>query len=143
MDIQSMLRSAAESFSANAGPSASGLDLSSVIQALTGLLDGADGEIDLASIVSRMDAQGLMSMAASWLGNGQNAGIDPQQILALFGSDKIAGFAQSLGLPETDAVSGLQAALPDLIDKASQDGALTTQNIGAQLLSSGLKGLFG
>ena len=71
----------------------------------------------------------LMSIAASWLGKGENAPISGGQLTQMLGSDKIAAFAQQLGLSQEQAVSGLQAAIPQVVDKASPDGALDLGNM--------------
>jgi uncharacterized protein YidB (DUF937 family) len=42
----------------------------------------------------------------------------------IFGQDQISAFAQKLGISQEDAVSGLQATVPDVVDKASPNGAI-------------------
>ncbi len=144
MTIQDLLVQAAKTFTANAGSSGGGLDLNTVVSALAGLLSGPDGKIDLAGLLSNMNGSGLMSMAASWLGDGGNEAISAENILGLFGDTKIDGFAQSLDLAKPDALSGLQAALPQIIDQASQGGELMTSlGDSGGLLGSAMKGLFG
>ncbi len=141
MNLQDLLAMAAKTFMNNAGSSGSGLDLNSVISALGGLLGGDDGKIDLADLVNTMKNGGLMSLANSWLGDGSNESIGADDILKLFGQGKVEGFANTLGLNQNDAVSGLQSALPELIDKASQGGDVL-EGFRSQMLGNVLKGLF-
>ncbi len=143
MDTQALLGQAAQTFMANAGSSAGGLNLNTVISALGGLLQNADGQMDLAGLLSNLQGGGLASMAASWLGDGANEGISAESIMNLFGQQKLSGFAQQLGIGEGDAVSGLQAAIPDLIDKASQGGNLMDSFASPSALGGLAQNLFG
>jgi uncharacterized protein YidB (DUF937 family) len=93
--------------------------------ALGQLLGGSGGKIDLGSLVAQLssnkDLQGLVS---SWLADGPNKGIDPAQILALFGQGKVGSFAQQIGVSTDTAAGGLAATLPQLVDKFSSGGNL-------------------
>ncbi len=88
--------------------------------------NGAAGN-GLASLISGMQSSGnadLLSLAASWLGNGANAPVSGNQLGQLFGQDKLSAFAQQLGLSQEQALTGLQAAVPDMVDKASPNGSI-------------------
>jgi uncharacterized protein YidB (DUF937 family) len=93
--------------------------------ALSGLMGDGKGGINITDIISKMSGSGNMaSMVGSWLGDGGNDGIQPAQILEIFGGDKIATFSKALGIGEEDASSGLANVIPDLIDKSSSGGNL-------------------
>jgi uncharacterized protein YidB (DUF937 family) len=143
MDTNSILEIGAKLFKDNLGGSGSGLDLKKIIGALTGLLSDKKGSLDLSSIVSNLDSGGLMSIAASWLGDGHNSPISGDQIAGLFGSSKISQFASTLGLDKNDAIKGLSAAVPGIVDKSSQGGSLLDSVGGLSGAMNGLKGLFG
>lgn len=64
----------------------------------------------------------LLSLAASWLGSGANQPVSGNQLAQIFGQDRISAFAQQLGISQEEAVSGLQASVPDVVDKASPNG---------------------
>jgi uncharacterized protein YidB (DUF937 family) len=66
----------------------------------------------------------LVSLAASWLGNRANAPVSGNQLAQIFGQDQISAFAQKLGISQEEAVSGLQATVPDVVDKASPNGSI-------------------
>ncbi|MDD5394435.1 MAG: YidB family protein [Thiothrix sp.] len=110
------------------------LELPEIASALMGLMGNsqqgqaqAGGLGGIASMLSGMQGSGnsdLMSMAASWLGNGPNAPVSGGQLTQMFGQDKIAAFAQQLGISQDQALSGLQAAVPQVVDKASPNGSL-------------------
>lgn len=127
------------SLSGNAG---SNLDSSSLISALSGLLGGS-GSFDLGSLMGNLDAGGLGDIAKSWLGDGDNKGISPDQISKIIGSDKVADFASKLGLSAEEASGGLADALPQMVDNASSGGSLL-DSIGGVEGALGLAGkLFG
>ena len=97
-----------------------------ITSALSNLLGDSQGGMDLGSIVSKMQGQGgsLADVASSWLGNGSNQSIGLDQLRGLLGEDKVSQFASELGTDEDSALTGLSAALPDMVDKGSPDGSL-------------------
>ncbi|MDO6459960.1 YidB family protein [Granulosicoccaceae sp. 1_MG-2023] len=97
-----------------------------IMGALSGLIGGGDGNLDLAGIVSKMQGNGgdLSGMLSSWLGDGENAPISASQVTELFGSDKVADFASQLNLDQDTAAEKLSEALPEIVDKSSSGGSL-------------------
>jgi uncharacterized protein YidB (DUF937 family) len=51
------------------------------------------------------------------------------QVTQILGADQIAAFAKQLGISPEQAVSGLQAALPQVVDKASPTGSLDLNSL--------------
>ncbi len=107
------------------------IDITEIGSALSSLLSGGQAQNSqgsgLAGMVSGMQNSGssdLLSLAASWLGNGANAPVSGNQLAQIFGEDKISAFAEQLGISREGAVSGLQAAVPDIVDKASPNGSI-------------------
>ena len=101
-----------------------GADKSAINSALTDLFGGSSGKVDLGNIINSMQSSGLSSVAASWLGDGQNANISADQIKDMLGSDKIANMASQLNTGEGSLLDSLSAVLPQLIDKSSSGGSL-------------------
>ena len=119
------------------------IDPAAAVPALQSLLSGADGQIDLGGLVSRMTESGnLGALASSWLGDGANEAISADGIASLFGSDKVAAFAEQLGIDEAAATDGLASVLPDLMDKASSGGSLLDMAGDAGGLFDAAKSLF-
>jgi len=108
------------------GDAGSGLDLESLTSALSGLTGGGndDGGFDIGSLLGKMQGGGMADIAQSWLGDGDNAPVEDNQITEMFGADKISDFASQLGLSQEEAVGGLRDALPEMVDKASSGGSL-------------------
>lgn len=80
--------------------------------------------MNMGSLLSKMDSSGLSNQAKSWLGDGNNEAILPEQISSMFSADKISEFASKLGLSNEEAAGGLSEALPQMVDKASSGGSL-------------------
>ena len=111
--------------------------------ALQSLIGGADGQLDLGGLVSKMTESGnLGSLVSSWLGDGANEAIDADGIMSLFGSDKLAAFAEQLGVDQASAADGLTSMLPELLDKSSSGGSLLDMAGGAGGLLDAAKSLF-
>jgi uncharacterized protein YidB (DUF937 family) len=127
MDMINLLKMGATTFinSKRSGEAGSGLDYDRLISALSSLagVDPSKGSVDLGSLISKMDALGLGAIAKSWLGDGNNEAISPNQITNLLGPDKISEFASQLGLSNDEAAGGLSEALPQMVDKASRGGS--------------------
>ena len=139
MDMGNLMQLGAQMFQSQLDKDRDGqLEITEIASALMGLMSNGQGQSQagglsgLMTMVSGMQGSGngdLMSIAASWLGKGENAPISGGQLTQMLGSDKIAAFAQQLGLSQGQAVSGLQAAIPQVVDKASPDGALDLGNM--------------
>ena len=146
MDMGDLLKMGASAFmnSQRSGDAGSGLDLGSLTSALSGLTgDSEEGGLDIGSILGKMQEGGLGDMAQSWLGDGDNASVDSNQITDMFGADKISEFASRLGMSQEEAVGGLSDALPQMVDNASSGGSLL-DSIGGISGAIGLAGkLFG
>ncbi len=125
MNMDELLQLGAKMFSKSnlSGDAGSNLDMGSLASALSGLTGGSGG-FDLGALINNLDTGGLGDMAKSWLGDGANAGISPDQISNAIGSDKITEFASKLGLSTEEAAGGLSEALPQMVDNASSGGSL-------------------
>lgn len=101
-----------------------GLDVNDIGNALSGLLGDNDGNLNLGSVMEKMNQGGLMDIAQSWLGDGDNAKIDANQVGELFDSNALSEFAAKLGIGEDQARDSLADAMPQMVDKSSQGGSL-------------------
>ncbi len=118
-----------------------GMDKSSLTDALSGLMAGSDGDssFDVMGLVSKMQSSDtssdLTDIAASWLGDGENAPVSAEQLKEVFSQDQIASFAQKLNVDEDTALDSLSEALPSMVDQGSDNGSLM------DMASGGLGGL--
>ncbi|NMG28802.1 YidB family protein [Aromatoleum evansii] len=106
-----------------------------LLQIAMNLLQNQPG--GLAGLLQQFQQAGLGEAAASWVGTGQNAAIDGNQLSTALGADTIDGIANQLGIPQQEAAGGLAALLPQLIDQLTPQGRLPDDNA----LSGGLADL--
>ena len=101
------------------------VDANTVSSALTGLLGDGQGSVDFAGLASKITSSGeLGNVLSSWLGDGANLSISPENILGLLGDSNVADFASKVGTDSATAASGLAEVLPQMMDKASSGGNL-------------------
>lgn len=118
-----------------------GVDSAVISGAMDSLLGGGD-KMDLGSLVSGLQSNGLGDVASSWLGDGENANISADQLKDVLGGDKIAAAAAELGTDEGSLLDSLQEALPQIIDKSSSGGSLLDSVGGIGGLASMAKKFF-
>jgi uncharacterized protein YidB (DUF937 family) len=89
----------------------------------------------ISGVLQNFHAQGLGELASSWVGNGQNLPVSPEQIQSVLGNEQVQQFAQKLGI-SPDAASGhLAQLLPALVDHLSPNGQAPQGGIEAEGLS--------
>ncbi len=137
MDLMDLLKTGASLIQGNSDDATTGLDTSTITDALSGLLSNSEGGLDLGSLVSGLGENGLGEIVGSWLGNGENASISMDQITDLLGADKISEFASSLGLSEDSAKGALADALPQVVDQATSGEGSMIEDMLAQVGGTG------
>jgi uncharacterized protein YidB (DUF937 family) len=93
-----------------------GAGLTSVV---TGLIEKHGG---LQGMVSQFEKNGLGSVVQSWVGNGPNQAIAPEQVHQAVGSSVINELAAKAGLSPQDLASKLAALLPQAVDALTPNG---------------------
>lgn len=78
----------------------------------------------IQGIAAQLEQQGLGGVARSWISNGPNQPISPDQVHQAFGADTIQALAAKAGLSPQDLASKLSAVLPQVIDKLTPDGVV-------------------
>jgi uncharacterized protein YidB (DUF937 family) len=128
-----ILKTAGQLLQQQFGDGAQSADMTNALQQLLG---GQGGSLDFSNMISKMNDSGLMSMAQSWLGDGENQGVSGAEVQSLLGADKIKQFASQLDIPQGDASKALSEILPQLIDESSSGGnLLDSGNIKGGLLA--------
>jgi uncharacterized protein YidB (DUF937 family) len=79
---------------------------------------------DLNGLVAALQKGGLDAQVQSWLGPGANLPITEEQLKAVLGNAQVQEFARHLGLPVDQTLQLIAKFLPDVVDKASPNGAL-------------------
>ena len=120
----------------------SNADAGAVQTALGSLLGNGDTP-DIAGLLSNLQSGGLGDIAKSWLGDGANAGISSEQVKNVVDSNKLSELASVLGSDENTVLSGLQEAMPQMVDNASSGGSLLDSIGGLGGAAKLAKGLLG
>lgn len=88
-----------------------------------GLLAGGG----LQKIMSGLEHQGAGEQAKSWVATGENQPVSGQQMKEAVGADQVAQVAEKLGVSHDQAAEVLAKVIPHVVDKASPDGAMPSQ----------------
>ena len=88
-------------------------------QAMGGGLGGG-----LGGLVSQFEQAGLGHVAQSWVGNGQNQPVSPQQLQSVFGDNQVQSMASQAGMQPQDFLSQLSQHLPQAVNGMTPNGRL-------------------
>jgi uncharacterized protein YidB (DUF937 family) len=115
------------------GGGAGGGGLSDMLKGgLGGLLaGGAAGSIlsgGLGDLLNQFQQKGLGDQADSWVSNGPNKQIAPNDLASALGADQIEQLSAQSGLSRDDLLQGLSQFLPDVVNKLTPDGRLPDEN---------------
>ena len=133
MELMDLLKMGASLIEGNSDDTTTGLDIDKIANAMKKLIANEDGSLNLAAIVGSLSRNGLGEIVGSWLSQGENKAIAPDDVAVLLGEDKVDAFAQELGLDHESAKKALSDALPVVVDKATSD----ENNIVDQMLGGG------
>ena len=108
-----------------------------------GLSDLLKGQGGVGGLAEKFGQAGLGDVIGSWVGNGANAGITPEQITAVIGHGPIADLAAKLGVSPEQASQTLAGLLPEAIDRLTPNGHTNDANDLLNQLPGGLGGMIG
>jgi uncharacterized protein YidB (DUF937 family) len=95
-----------------------GAEMATVVNGLIEKHGGVQG------IVAQLEQQGLGGTVRSWVGQGGNQPISPDQIHQAFGSDTVKALAAKIGLSPDVLAAKLSQALPQAIDHLTPTGTV-------------------
>ena len=107
---------------------ASGSPMSGVLSSLLGGGGQAGGggmAGGLGGLLSQFQQAGLGDIAQSWIGNGSNRSVSPQQLQSVFGSDQVQSMANQAGMQPHDFLSQLAQHLPSAVDAMTPNGQIS------------------
>jgi uncharacterized protein YidB (DUF937 family) len=98
---------------------------------LGGMLGGAGaGSLlsgGLGELLAQFKQNGLGDTAQSWVNNGPNQPISPQDLKQAIGPDVLATLEQQTGLSQQDVLARLSRELPGAVDKYTPEGQLPSR----------------
>ncbi len=124
MDFSDLLKIGAELIQNNDDDATTNLDKNKITSALGSIFGSSEGGLDLGSIIEKVSDGNLGDIVKSWIGNGENAPIEPEKVSELLGDEKIEAFANELGVSVESAKKALADALPEVVDKATSDESI-------------------
>lgn len=84
-----------------------------------GFLGGGIGEL-----VERFQRSGQGDIAQSWVNQGPNRPVAPQQLQQVIGEDTLADLERQTGLGRQEILARLSRELPDAVDRYTPEGRL-------------------
>jgi uncharacterized protein YidB (DUF937 family) len=90
---------------------------------LGGVLSGG-----LADVVKRMQQNGQGQVAQSWVGDGPNKDIAPNDLESALGGDVIDNLMHQSGMSRDELLKGLSQQLPNLVNKLTPNGRLPDEH---------------
>lgn len=79
---------------------------------------------NLNGLVAQLQQNGMGDQVKSWLGNGANMHITPDELRAALGNDQVKQIAEHFGVPVDAALKLLAEHVPTAVDQASPNGTL-------------------
>lgn len=78
----------------------------------------------LGGLLSSFQQAGLGHVAQSWVGNGPNQPVSPQQLQNVFGQDQVQNMASQAGMEPNDFLSQLSQHLPNAVHGMTPNGTV-------------------
>jgi uncharacterized protein YidB (DUF937 family) len=84
----------------------------------------------LAGLAEQFQRNGMGDVMSSWVGKGENLPISPDQLGNVLGGDMLGKLTQQTGMGQGDLLGQLSQMLPQMVDKATPDGAIPAGGLG-------------
>ena len=96
---------------------------------LGSLLGGGGGSAGgIGQLVNMFEQHGMGNIAQSWVGNGPNQPVSPDQLHQVLGADQVQQMASQTGMQPQDLLSRLSQMLPGAVDHATPNGQLPSDD---------------
>ena len=90
----------------------------------SGGMGAAMGSGGLGGLMSQFQQGGLGHIAQSWVGNGPNQAVSPEQLHGVLGADQVQSMAIQAGMQPQDFLSQLSQHLPEAVHGMTPNGRL-------------------
>lgn len=96
------------------------------------MVDGVLGMIvgqqfgGIKGLAAQFAAKGLGHIMDSWVGTGKNLPITKDQVMQVLGSDVVKGLAAKVGLNADQVAGHLTEILPQVVDRLTPQGQVTS-----------------
>lgn len=113
---------------ANTGGGLLGGLFSQVSNMLGGAGTGAAAGGGIGALLQQFNQAGLGQAVNSWVGNGPNHPVQPDQVQSALGQTTVSDLAQHAGMNEQDLLQELSRVLPGVVDKLTSNGQIPSQS---------------
>jgi uncharacterized protein YidB (DUF937 family) len=132
-------QSATPSGGSASAPTASGGGLGGMLGGLLGgaAAGGAAGSVlsgGLGDLMKQLQQGGLGDAASTWVSNGPNKSVSPNDLGNALGADQINNLASQTGMSSDELLQNLAKALPDVINHLTPDGRLPTEHEASRMI---------
>jgi uncharacterized protein YidB (DUF937 family) len=80
----------------------------------------------LGDVFKQFEQSGQGEIAKSWVSNGPNKAISPNDLASALGENQINTLMEQSGMSRSELLSGLSQNLPDLMNQLTPNGRLPT-----------------
>jgi uncharacterized protein YidB (DUF937 family) len=105
------------------GASSGGSPLQNVLMSMLGGGQQTAGG-GLGGLISGFQQAGLGHLVQSWVGNGANQPVSPDQLQSVFGENAVQGMAGQAGMAPQDFLAQLSQHLPGVVNEMTPNGHL-------------------
>lgn len=81
----------------------------------------------LGALLQRFEQNGYGNVVNSWIGQGQNQQISPDELHEALGPQAVNDLSQHTGVPRNELLSQLAQALPGIVDRLTPQGRIPNQ----------------
>lgn len=85
----------------------------------------------LGGLLAILQQGGLGDVAQSWVGNGTNQPVSPQQLHSAFGDEQVQSMAAQSGMAPYDFLAQLSQHLPNVVNGLTPNGRLPDEGTSA------------
>ena len=96
--------------------------LSALLPVILSMINNQQG--GLGGLAEKFQRGGLGDIFNSWVNQGENREISPQQVDTALGSETVDNIAQQSGQSREDILGSLSGILPHLVDKSTPEGQI-------------------
>lgn len=76
----------------------------------------------LPGLIEAFTRAGMGNVVGSWVGQGPNQQVSPDQLQQVFGQDQVNKWSQQTGMPQQSVLSELSNLLPHAVDRVTPSG---------------------
>lgn len=101
-----------------------------LLQIVASMLSNGSAQGGLGGLIDKFQQAGLGDAISSWIGNGPNQHVSPDQLSNVLGAGTIGDIAERLGLSHGEAAGQLSQLLPEIINHLTPSGQAPEGGLG-------------